>query len=116
MGAYIFTKDPPFQVLRISKVPILIDEFYQGVWHNQNCDFVVFPAGAFLTYEEPTLESAATEKEVNEGDKQSKVDPFNELTRRTIINLSVGKNDVEGWVVKIRLDDLLDSLVPFKLD
>jgi len=114
MGAYIFTKDPPFQVLRISKVPILIDEFYQGVWHNQNCDYVVFPAGAFITYEDPA-ESASDEN--SDGKKPpQQVDPVKDLNHRTIINLSVGKNDVEGWVVKIRLDDLLDSFVPFKLD
>ena len=105
MGAYIFTTDLPFQVLRISKVPILIDKFYQGIWHNQNCDYVVFPTGAFITYDDP-VESTSTEK----------VDPVKDLNHRTIINLSVGKNDLEGWVVKIRLDDLLDSFVPFKLD
>ena len=131
MGAYIFTSEVPFKVLRITKVPILIDEFYQGIWHNQHCDYVIFPAGIFITYEsgealhQTRIESRRRLSSYREnysfgsnnirglsGDNDS---DKNGKENVAIVNLSVGKNDFECWMVKIVLNDLIESMISFQI-
>lgn len=48
MGAYTFSAEPPFRLLRISPLPIMLDEvFYTGQLHvkygHWNIDYVIFP-------------------------------------------------------------------------
>lgn len=96
-GAYTFSMTPPFRILKISRAPIVLDEWYSGttVHGNPFLDYVVFPLSAYITNE--TVR-------VFEGDKEIDV-----VT--PVITLSVGRNDREAWMAKIRLDELLSSLV-----
>lgn len=88
MGAVTMSTDLPFRLLHISKVPIIIDEFYLDAWCGcPPFNYVIFPMGYFTS-----------------------VDSNNATT----INLSLGRNDQEGWMVRIPLQPLLDSLVPVK--
>ncbi|RYG95084.1 hypothetical protein EON65_56495, partial [archaeon] len=45
MGAITFCNDLSFHVHSMSPHPILLDNLYQGAWHNAHRDYVVFPAG-----------------------------------------------------------------------
>ena len=99
MGALTFSADPPFRLLRQSRVPLLIDGMYEGAWagtaHN---DYIVFPMGYFVSDE------VAGEGEGGVG-----------LAAPTpTITLSLGRNDHEGWVAKMRVQDLMQSLVPLQ--
>lgn len=97
-GAYTFSTTPPFRMLKISRAPIVLDEWYSGptVEGNPFLDYVVFPLSSFLANE--------TVRSVSEDGKE-------EFISTTVVTLSVGRNDKEGWIAKIRLDELLASLV-----
>ena len=47
MGAYTFSKQPPFTLLSISRFPIVDKQFYSGTWNtrfaNRKINYVVFP-------------------------------------------------------------------------
>jgi predicted GH43/DUF377 family glycosyl hydrolase len=81
-GAYLFSLNPPFEILAISPEPIVGKNFYHGqtykpYWHPLN---VVFPGGYIC-----------------EGDK---------------IYVFYGRQDHEMWVATIDKKGLLDSLIP----
>jgi hypothetical protein len=96
MGAYIFSAHPPFRVLRISRVPILLDEFYDGQWcQSPPIDYVVYPMSFYLST------PAGAPIEGGRADNSS------------VVVLSMGRNDIYGWSVKIRLEDLEQSFVPY---
>lgn len=85
MGAVTFSAEPPFRLLRQSRVPLLLDAWYLGKWTGmRSTDYVVFPIGLVVAEEAgaPTF------------------------------TLSLGRNDREGWVVKMRVDALLATLAP----
>lgn len=96
-GAYIFSATPPFHMLKISRAPIVHDEWYKRptAANNSMVDYVVYPLSFYLSNE--TARTIEDRK----------------VTEETVamINLSVGRNDDEGWIVKLRLDVLLASLV-----
>lgn len=95
MGAYIFSAHPPFRVLRISRVPIALDEFYDGQWcQSPPIDYVVYPMSFYFST--PAGELIESSRADN----------------TSVIVLSMGRNDIHGWSVKIRLVDLEHSLVP----
>ncbi len=82
MGAYTFSKDPPFALTHISKEPIIGKNFYHGptytpYWKPIQC---VFPAGF-----------------VDDNDH---------------IWITYGRQDHELWVAKLSRQGLLNSLVP----
>mmetsp|Transcript_4148 Transcript_4148/g.4283 ORF Transcript_4148/g.4283 Transcript_4148/m.4283 type:complete len:514 (+) Transcript_4148:216-1757(+) len=56
MGAYTFSRDPPFRITSMSKYPIVAPSFGEG-WTNKKLDFVIFPMSfsfdedsVFVTY------------------------------------------------------------------
>ena len=83
MGALTFSAMPPHRLLRQSRVPILVDEFYTGPWAGmRTIDYIVFPLGFFVH------------------------DDGNSIT------LSLGQNDKQGFIVKMHVDALFASLLP----
>lgn len=80
MGAYTFSSEPPFQITKISKEPIVGEGFYKGeyykpYWKSVRC---VFPCGLLVE------------------------DPY--------IYVSYGRQDHEIWIVKMDKQALLESL------
>ena len=51
MGAYTFSTSPPFELLRISPVPIVKDSFYLGPWYAKYIDYCVFPSSLYVDNE-----------------------------------------------------------------
>jgi predicted GH43/DUF377 family glycosyl hydrolase len=91
MGAYTFSAQPPFKLLSVSPYPIVHKDLYDGPWDplkNRQIDYCVFPMSIFLQKE-------------GEGD-----------TALDTVFVSYGWNDHEGWIAKMRLKSLLDSLEP----
>lgn len=80
MGAMTFCAQPPFNLLSISNVPIAKTFLYDGKWTNGGVYYVIFPQGIQLS-------------EDNEH-----------------VFLSLGHNDVDMYVLKFRLNELLESL------
>lgn len=87
MGAYTFSKEPPFEIQAISQKPIIGKNFYKGeyykpYWKSVRC---VFPCGILIE------------------------DPF--------VYITYGRQDHEIWIATIDLNALLESLIPVeKLD
>lgn len=91
MGAYTFTAHPPFRLLTMSPEPILDRFLYEGEWapfKNRKNDYVIFPSALILM-------------------KKGQVDVAQEE-----LLLSFGRQDYQGWVARIELKRLLDSMVP----
>ena len=110
-GAYTFSTTPPFRRLKISKAPIVLDEWYSGstVPGNPFLDYVVFPLSAFITNETIRVINSDATGSSSGGSSYDKNEGVDVVT--PVITLSVGRNDKEGWIAKIRLDELLASLV-----
>jgi predicted GH43/DUF377 family glycosyl hydrolase len=68
MGAFTFSKDPPFRVTRMSREPIVDPTFNDG-WTYRNIDYVIFPISFHF-------------------DDQH-------------IFVTYGKNEKEGWVMRM---------------
>lgn len=84
-GAYSFSLNPPFRLLSHSAVPITDDHLYTGSWYSYRgirYDYVAYPMSLVLGKDRKTL------------------------------HLSLGHNDVRGFICKINLEDLLESMVP----
>jgi predicted GH43/DUF377 family glycosyl hydrolase len=82
MGAYQFSRDPPFSITKISPEPIIGKNFYNGTkykpyWKPVRC---VFPCGY--------------------------------VSDEKYIWVTYGRDDHETWIVKLDKDKLLQSLVP----
>jgi hypothetical protein len=85
-GAYTFSAHPPFHLVAMSPFPIVdYDKLYSGHWDPikpRNIDYVVFPTCFYL----------------DEGEN--------------VIHLSFGRQDHEGWLVKLNVSSLMESLYP----
>lgn len=85
MGAYTFTKKPPFRLLSVSPEPIMDEFLYTGPWYrnyrNRHLDYIVFPMG------------------------------LRQLDDNTLL-LSFGKQDVSGYTALVDRKRLLQSLQP----
>ena len=83
MGAYTFSAEPPFRVLSMSPYPIMPYRFYDGPWH-------------------PI--------------KNRQIDycvfPMSLMIEKEDVMLSFGYQDQRGYLVRIKLQKLLDTLVP----
>lgn len=87
MGAYTFSTSPPFRLTACSRHPMVLPEFYSGLWTDlplsyYHIDYVVFPMGYLLSSDEKYL------------------------------YLFYGKQDNEAWMAKISVAGLLTSLRP----
>lgn len=84
-GAYSFSLNPPFRMLSYSAVPIADERLYTGPWFNYRgikYDYAAYPMTLMLDKNKKTL------------------------------HLSLGHNDVRGYICKLNVDDLLESMVP----
>ncbi len=81
-GAYTFSASPPFKLTGISRFPIYIDALYIGPWFGRSYDYVVYPTGLISAPEEDLL------------------------------YLTVGLNDKMGFIAKLTMSTLLQSLRP----
>eukprot|EP01038_Epipyxis_sp_PR26KG_P010307 gene10307-13853_t len=93
IGAYTFTSYPPFRMLNISIAPIIDEMMYTGPWYEfarVRVDYVPYPTGLYA----------------------SKTDDVSQ----TILHLSFGLNDIHGYVCSIKLNSLLESMVPVNGD
>jgi predicted GH43/DUF377 family glycosyl hydrolase len=84
IGAYLFSSDPPFTILKISPEPIIGKNFYHGnrykpYWKPIRC---VFPCGYISDAE--------------------------------YIWIAYGRDDHETWIVKLDKQGLLKSLIPLR--
>jgi len=85
-GAYTFQKDAPFALTGMTNKPIVHETMYSGPWTNLPesfylIDYVAFPMSALLSYD------------------------------KKFIYLLYGKQDIEGWVAKIDVEELFASFV-----
>lgn len=97
MGALTFSSSPPFRVVRISQVPLVNKQLYEGPWsRNRFKDYIVFPMGYVFMHNSTEVHTdiAALKDHHN-------VD----------VLLSFGYQDYQGWTVKIDLDELIKSMV-----
>lgn len=47
-GAYAFSSEPPFRMLRMSSTPIMPERLYTGPWASRFIDYCVYPMHIFL--------------------------------------------------------------------
>lgn len=80
MGALTFCPEPPFRHQAVSSLPIAKYNFYSGQYTNKYTDFVLFPSGILMD---------------DDGEH---------------ILVSFGHQDKDGYLIKIQLTHLLDSL------
>jgi len=85
MGAMTFCAKPPFQPLTMSAVPIVHQSWYDGAWINIRLDYCVFPIGMAMSEEEKGKEGE-------------------------YLWLTMGRQDKDGVLVKIHIDELLHSM------
>lgn len=83
-GAYSFSLHPPFKILSYSPVPIVDDLMYTGPWYNYRGILYDYAAYPMALY----------------------------LEKKGVLHLSFGHNDIRGYVCRINVQDLLDSMVP----
>lgn len=83
MGAYVFCPQPPFRILRMSSKPIIHSSMYSGNWTNLPLSYYHIDYVVF---------------------------PMSFILDGNIIYLTYGKQDAEGWLIRLDLRKMLDSL------
>ena len=81
-GAYTFSGDAPYRLLKISAMPIMSEQFYTGEWSpmkTARIDYCFFPTSIILEGEE--------------------------------IIMSAGHQDHSGYIMKLKLQSVLDTMV-----
>ena len=98
MGAFTFTDTAPFRLLEVTPYPIMHPRFYSGGYAeqpNRQIDYVSFPMSFYLEEEEEGLRAAG-----------------NVNSERRVAILSFGAQDREGWLARVSLKALFESMVP----
>jgi hypothetical protein len=85
MGAYTFCPYYPYKILSMSDFPIIHQSMYEGKWHNLAKSYMLIDYIVFPM-------------------------SFFLGVNRTLY-LTFGKQDQDGWITKMNLDELLKSLV-----
>lgn len=83
-GAYTFCIKPPYRVLKISPLPITHESMFKGPWTDLPLSYYHIDYVAF---------------------------PMSFIIDGNDIHLTYGKQDVDGWMMKIDMASMLDSLV-----
>lgn len=83
-GAYAFTLHPPYKVIAYSPLPIALDSLYTGPWMN-----FVRTVFDYVLYPVALF-----------------------LEDKNVLHLSLGHNDAVGFVCQLRVDELLESMLP----
>jgi hypothetical protein len=107
MGAYTFSSQPPFRLIRVSSAPIIHPKFYNGAWFRRKYDYIVYPMGyVFQNVTENGIFKIANELSelISLGSSHTK------CPEHVNILLSFGYQDMESWISKIKLCELLDSM------
>jgi hypothetical protein len=102
MGAYTFTAEPPFRITSISRVPIFSPGWYEGPWKNtrNRQKYIFFPTGYILVHRRS---GEVVENIDTEDCNHSCFDLFD-------IVLSLGYNDIRGYVTTIHLRRLINTM------
>ena len=86
MGCYTFSATPPFTMRKISRFPIVDERFYTGPWNTRF--------------------------------KNRKIDyvvfPMNFIIEGDMVYLSLGYQDMQGWVITLNLQKLLTTMRDFE--
>jgi hypothetical protein len=82
-GAYTFSSEPPFKLLKLSKVPIIREEWYNGAWYDRAYGYIPYPMGFVVK----------------------------EIQNRTTILLSLSLQEKKGIFAQIDYNDLMASMV-----
>jgi hypothetical protein len=82
MGAYLFSRRPPFAITHITPEPIMTETFINETlgWTYKAVDYVLFPMG--LTMDD------------------------------NYFYVAYGKNDKEGWIIKLKIKEFLSFFRP----
>lgn len=83
VGAYTFTAEAPFAITKMSKVPIIKPEWYDGAWFDKANGYIVYPAGFVIK----------------------------EFDNISYVMLSFSLQDRHGYLAKIPLQALYDSMI-----
>lgn len=100
MGALAFCAHPPFALYSISNVPMVDKAWYTGPWAAKQLDYVVYPMAILV--EEPVRSVNATH-----GRKSLR---GRRLYEDTVLLISMGRQDKYGFVVRVRLLDVLEGM------
>ena len=84
-GAYVFDSKPPFAIQLISKHPVVHESMYTGPWTDLRQSYYHIDYIAF---------------------------PMSFTIDQGTVNLMYGKQDTAGWIAKMNLSSLLESLSP----
>jgi hypothetical protein len=87
MGAMLFSAAPPFETLRLSRIPIVHRSMYTGEWHISKISYEIMDYIVF---------------------------PMSFIVQKQYLFLLYGFQDRDGWGLKINSNALLGSLVALK--
>ena len=97
IGAYMFSAEPPFRVTAMSKFPIVGRNFSVG-WTYKGLDFDIFP----MTFGAVKSDASGP---ILFSNSKIEIDP-------DFIDIVYGKNEREGWMLRLNYSELLRSLRP----
>ena len=84
IGAFTFSPKPPFKMTKISKFPIVKNEWYDGAWFNRGNGYIIYPAGFVVEH----------------------------IENVTWLLVSFSLQDKTGYMMRIKYDDLMETLMP----
>jgi hypothetical protein len=121
-GAYTFSAFPPYQLKAFSRAPLVRRELYEGPWsHYKNyIDYILFPMT--FVWKSPTGTTTTTTTSItnnnnNNNDKSYEFDYRHchvgiECYQKVNLVLSLGWQDLDGYLLEANLYDILKTLVP----
>jgi hypothetical protein len=106
MGAYAFSRDPPFHLLAVSRYPIIDDALYLGPWNtrfpNRRIDYVVrYLSLSLLPLRHLSLTVLSALRQVF---------PMHFDLRGDWVHVTIGHQDAHGWLLTLPLEGLLWSM------
>ena len=116
MGAYLFASTPPFAITHISSEPIVAPPFYNAKyagWSYRRCDFIVYPMSFEFIPGPGASARARSIPDITGGNStRASVNSNSNSNQHTHILLSYGRQDREGWMLELQLEQLLASMQP----
>ncbi len=100
-GAYTFSSKPPYELQSFSRVPLVHRQFYDGPWskYRNMIDYIVFPMSFVIKGQD------------HHNFKYQECDG-KECWQKVTLLLSLGWQDILGYIVEVNLYDVLKTLVP----
>jgi len=113
MGAYTFSAHPPFRLLQISAAPYIDDRFYNGAWisakvraNKQHLHTKRRKVANLFAYSHSSSHTTLINFQVTYC-----VYPTSLSVEGNKISIIMGYNDVDAYLLEMKLDEVLDSLV-----